>query len=211
MHPQTAEDRRRRQRDEARRAILDATESLLLSEGAERFSIRKLSAACGYAAPTIYSHFGDKEGLLGAVLEKHFGVLLRRLRRVEQGDDPLENLRAITTAFVQFGTRRPTLYRLLINATDDGEERDVPAAEAVVALVQSPLDELVSRGLIEHVDPEAVLQAIWCLMHGLTVLQVNRPDAPWSRHLNEIAIDALLRGLLDPAPLPVPRKRKADR
>ena len=56
MEPQIqpAALRRSRQREEARRAILDATEAILLEDGQELLSIRKLALRCGYTAPTIY-------------------------------------------------------------------------------------------------------------------------------------------------------------
>ena len=55
------------QRSQARRAILDATQSLLVEGGYEAFSMRRLAERCGYTAPTIYHHFGDKPGLIGAL------------------------------------------------------------------------------------------------------------------------------------------------
>ena len=56
---ETASDRRLRQREKARRTILDASEEMLVSDGYEHFSMRKLAARCGYTAPTIYHYFGD--------------------------------------------------------------------------------------------------------------------------------------------------------
>ena len=52
MDPQPAAQRRQQQRRDARRAILDAAESLILESGYERFSIRRLASRCGYTAPT---------------------------------------------------------------------------------------------------------------------------------------------------------------
>jgi len=64
------EQRRSAQRAQVRRAVLDATESLLLEAGEEQFSIRRLVERCGYTAPTIYHHFGDKKGLIDALLDR---------------------------------------------------------------------------------------------------------------------------------------------
>src|SRR5262245_51180068 len=86
-----AETRRARQREEARRAILDATEALLLEAG-ETFGVRALAARCGYTAPTIYHYFGDKDGLIDALLEERFAQLLAEVRRTPTGDDPVANL-----------------------------------------------------------------------------------------------------------------------
>ena len=50
--------------------------SILLEDGYEHFTMRKLADRCGYTAPTIYNHFGDKTGLIDAVLEEVRRVVL---------------------------------------------------------------------------------------------------------------------------------------
>ena len=84
------EQRRTEQRAQVRRTILDATEALLLAEGEERFSIRRLVERCGYTAPTIYHHFGDKHGLIDTLLDERFDRLARQLKRVPRRGDPVE-------------------------------------------------------------------------------------------------------------------------
>ena len=100
-----AETRRQRHREEARRTILDATESLMVERGGDDFSMRSLAERSGYTAPTIYHHFGDKEGLVDALLEERFARLLSAVQQVELGDDPLANLRAMVGTFLRFGRR----------------------------------------------------------------------------------------------------------
>ena len=89
--PTPAETRRQRQRSEARRAILDMTETLLVEAGSDAFSIRTLAERCGYTAPTIYHYFGDKAGLIDALLEERFARLLLAVERVPLLDDPVAN------------------------------------------------------------------------------------------------------------------------
>ena len=64
-----AQQRRLQYREDARRAILDAAEELLVEGGLEGFSMRRLADRCGYTAPTIYHYFRDKPGLIASVLE----------------------------------------------------------------------------------------------------------------------------------------------
>ena len=112
MSLQAAQKRRLQIRSEARRAILDATEALLADGGYPRFSMRKLADRCGYAAPTIYHHFGDKVGLLDSLLEARLGRLVAELREVPMSRDPARNLLALCSAFGRFGLRNPSHYRL---------------------------------------------------------------------------------------------------
>jgi AcrR family transcriptional regulator len=190
-----SETRRARQREDARRAILDATEALLLEAGGEAFGVRALAARCGYTAPTIYHYFGDKDGLIDALLEERFASLLAEVRTVPQSDDPLENLRGMLRAYLRFAEANPTFYRVILANRRSGPDRLPPGVEAAVQVMMRPWDDLRAAGRLD-VDPEVASQALWGLMHGLTALRVARPDHEWAPNLTEIAVEAMLRGLV---------------
>jgi AcrR family transcriptional regulator len=194
---QPAERRRLQSRADARRAILDATEALLVEDGLEAFSMRRLAERCGYTAPTIYHYFGDKQHLIDELVEERCRVLLRGLKRVPVGDDAFENLRAMSLAFVRFGLRYPTFYRLLSMPIDE-ERTPPPSAEAARARMQSPIEKLAAEGRVPA-GIEAAGQAIWAYLHGHILLRTARPDYAWARDVLEIGLDALLRGLVLPA------------
>ncbi len=195
MQPQPAERRRLRARTDAQRAILDATEAILVEEGYEAVSMRRLAARCGYTAPTIYHHFGDKPRLIDALLEERFRRLLAQLVRLPAVADPLEQLRRQAHFFVRFAQRNPTHYRLMATPRPNGAGSP-PAMEEVREVLLRPLRALVARGQLAVPDEETAGQAIWCLLHGLISLRTARPDYAWSPALVEHALDSLLRGLV---------------
>lgn len=188
-----AERRRQQQREEVRRAILDATEALLLEGGYDAFSMRRLAKRCGYTAPSIYHHFGDKQGLFDAVIDERVRRLLVRLRRVPRSDDALSDLLALAEAFAQFGLQNPTHYRLL---TAPGPDSAPPsrAGEEVRSLFDGPINA-VFDGQLGDDDHEEVRQCLWVLIHGVISMQTARPDEGWSDSLLRTALEAMLRGL----------------
>jgi AcrR family transcriptional regulator len=202
MEPQiqTAALRRSRQREEARRAILDATEAILLEEGQELLSIRKLALRCGYTAPTIYHYFRDKDDLIDALLEERFSRLLQRVRRVEVGRDPVANLREYARAFLRFATGSPTFYRVMIRGSSDGGERKVRAAEQTREIMAAPLQALAKAGRLWTPDVEAAQQSLWAVLHGVVALRLGNPKYPWSKNFTEVALETVLRGLVRAAP-----------
>jgi AcrR family transcriptional regulator len=178
---------------EVRRAILTSTEQLLAGEGYGGFSMRKLALHCGYSAPTIYHHFGDKNGVIDAFLEERFAQLVDELRAVPLEDDPLQNVRSLSLAFTRFGIRNPTHYQLLMQPRDEAAP---PPASGEIArnIMQGPLDELARRGRVLVADHEVVRQGIWALLHGLISLHAVRPEFDWRPGLLEQSVDAMLRG-----------------
>lgn len=191
------EARRERQRQEARRAILDATETLLLEAEGDAFSIRELTRRCGYSAPTIYHYFGDKDGLIDALLEDRFARLLAALHGVPHDSDPARNLRQLSLAFMSFGNTNPTFYRLISSISRKGRMRSPPAVEAALELMQEPIHQLAERGRLE-VPLEVAEQMLWALTHGLTSLRSLRPQHDWVADLESHALDVWLRGALRP-------------
>jgi AcrR family transcriptional regulator len=62
--------KKQRQGHASRELILDATERLMGTKGYAATSISDIRNACGLPASSIYWHFGSKEGVLAAVMER---------------------------------------------------------------------------------------------------------------------------------------------
>ena len=70
MPPKT--DRRHRQGDESRRAILDATLAIAAERGYDGTTVALVTEATGLPASSIYWHFKNKDVLLAATLEHSY-------------------------------------------------------------------------------------------------------------------------------------------
>lgn len=62
--------KKQRQGVQSRELILDATERLMATHGYAATSISDIRKACGLPPSSIYWHFGSKEGVLAAVMER---------------------------------------------------------------------------------------------------------------------------------------------
>jgi AcrR family transcriptional regulator len=177
-----------------RRAILDATAELLFERGADQLTIRRVEERSGCRAPTIYHYFHDKTGLIDTLLEERCARLLAKLRRVPRRADPVEYLRELARAYIQFGLRNRTHYAL-ISAPRRDSARRLPSAEAARRLVFRALEAAAdAHGVC--CDREAMFQAMWAVVHGVVSLIVSRPDHAWSPDLVDLALDTIERGVL---------------
>src|SRR5436190_6144396 len=96
-----------------REAILAAAETILSRGGEEALSIRELCARVGVTAPTIYHHFGDKDGLVAEVVDACFAEFDRALATGPAPADPVEALAWGFERYVAYGVAHPAHYRLL--------------------------------------------------------------------------------------------------
>ena len=175
--------------------ILKATEALLLETGEEGVSIRKVSERCGYSAPTIYHHFGDKRGLIDSLLEERFRVVHQLMVGIPRGPDTALHLREMARAFIEFSLKNPSHYRLLTTPRPESEP-DVPSAKAARDLVKIALEELAREGTLATSDTEAAFQVLWAVVHGLISLPVIRPNTRIAQDLADLAFDMVEQGLL---------------
>src|SRR5262245_40610359 len=101
---------------ETREKILAAGRELLLKEGFDAFSMRKLAAKVDYTATAIYVHFPNKESLISELVEQEFIRFRRAFDRTSKIADPIERLKKKGITFVEFALQRPEeLIFLLMN------------------------------------------------------------------------------------------------
>jgi len=198
--PSASADRDERVRG-VRRSILDSAAALLDEEGAEGFTIRRLALRSGCTPPVIYQHFGDKNGLLDAVLDQAFARLLERLDALPASADARAGVRDQFLEMLRFGLENPTHFRLMSAPRPDSAP-PVPSAETARERLEASIGALVASGRTVTDDLDMLGQALWALLHGLTALPALRPDVEWRDGLADVAFEALLRGLSAEPPAP---------
>ncbi|MCT9872550.1 TetR/AcrR family transcriptional regulator, partial [Paenarthrobacter aurescens] len=83
-------------------------ELLANSEGSA-VSTRQLTKLAGVTAPTLYHHFGDKEGRFDAVVSAGFEEYVAGERDFAPSGEPVEDVRRMWDNHVQFGLSQPHL------------------------------------------------------------------------------------------------------
>jgi AcrR family transcriptional regulator len=178
-----------------RREILSAASALLYEGGADGLTIRRLALRCGYTAPAIYQIFGDKAGLLDAILREAIENLTTRLSGLPEQSDLAAQMRLQFKEIVRFGREHPTHFRLMEALTPD-QVLPIPNATETRQRLEDQVLGFARTGVIGKIDAEMFQQAIWALLHGLISLPALRPDVDWREGLEDVAFDALLAGLM---------------
>jgi AcrR family transcriptional regulator len=191
------EQRRERQRREARRAILDATEVLMIEKNGSDFSIRSLGERSGYSAPTVYHYFGDKDGLIEALLEERVARLADEFERIEPTGDPRSDLRAMLLAYYEFSAEHQTFTRLMWTLSRKGESRMPEAMNRVRGCIDHALERFGGSGQLGAFDADSAGRILWALAYGLVSLRITQPELTWDDRLVERALDALFLGMTE--------------
>ena len=160
---------------DTRQRILESTTALLERLGTEAFSLRDVCKAAGVTAPTVYHHFGDKQGLFEAVAAEGFTRYLSAKKRDRARDaDPLDVLHRSWDNHIGFGLAHPSFYRLMY-CTPNAEER--PSAREGHRILVGLLEELAETGRL-RMPAEQAAGMIHSAAVGTTLILLSSPEGP---------------------------------
>ena len=104
-------ERRQREREELRLAILDTAREIAAAEGWSAVTIRRVADKIEYSPPVIYEHFSSKEQIVVELFRRGFAELLAEMRAARDAHaDPVEALRAIGQVFWSFSVAHPEMH-----------------------------------------------------------------------------------------------------
>lgn len=179
---------------DTRQRILEATAELLQRSPVEPVSTRAICDAAGVTAPTLYHHFGDKDGLYDAVVTYGFESYLAAKHALAATADPVDDLRHAWDAHVEFGVTHPALYSLMYGTARAGAGS--PAAAEARAVLTALLVRVAQAGRL-RVDIEHATSAIEAACVGATLQAIRGGhDAARSERLRDAVFASVLTGAI---------------
>jgi AcrR family transcriptional regulator len=160
-----------------RRVILDTTRHLLVKEGYNNLSMRKIARATGYSATSIYLYFKNKDDLFHALIDEGYEQLYALNKQAsEQHPDAVDRLQALCATYVTFGLQNPEYYEIMSLLHPERMAR-YPAskyrrARRSLDLIASTLTEGAKQGIFAFDDARVTASTIWASLHGFVSLLI---------------------------------------
>lgn len=185
-----------------RARIIDATAELLAASPDADVSTRAICEAAGVGAPALYRQFGDKDGLLRAVIDHAFGAYLASKQELTPSDDPVADLKAGWDSHLAFATENPTIYRLMHSTAVTAPAE---AVEESFVLLRNVLERCAAAGRL-RISTTTAAQMIMAANIGVALSIVTRPaqypDPAVASRLRDAVVDAVTQ-----PPTPAKAKR----
>ncbi|AYM77123.1 transposon Tn10 TetC protein [Janthinobacterium sp. HH103] len=190
--------RRTRVEMEETRASLLATARTVFSErGYADTSMDDLTAQAGLTRGALYHHFGDKKGLLLAVVEQIDAEMDGRLQSIsDSAGDLWEGFRHRCRAYLEMALE-PEIQRIVLRdarAVLGGASPD--SQRHCLESMQGLIRELIHQGIVADTCPEALASMIYGSL-AEAAFWIADGDEGNARLIKGVAaLDLLLRGLL---------------
>jgi AcrR family transcriptional regulator len=174
--------------------LLLAAGQLLHEAAGGPVSTRAICERAGVQAPTLYHHFGSKQGLLDAVVNYGF---TQYVQAPGPGGDPVGRIRAGWDRHVEYGLENPAFYVLLYGQIEPGVPCNLTSsAEAMLLELFTPL----ARAGQLRVEAEDAARQFAAANSGVTLSLIAQPEGRRDLAMSAQVRDAVLAGLLTDEP-----------
>jgi AcrR family transcriptional regulator len=174
-------DRKQRQKEEVRASILATAWDMVVHEGWQSFSIRKIADAIEYSVPVIYSHFENKDAILLEFNRKGFQLLAESMDNARTGQpDPANQIRSMGRAYWDFAFQNKEYYQLMFGLGIPTCETasKIPALAAFAEVIIGSIKAMVPPGKQPPFDPWLKYQSFWSMLHGLVSINMTTLNSP---------------------------------
>ena len=183
---------------EPRTRIVEAASKILARDGREALTTRAVAAAARIQAPAIYRLFGDKRGLLDAVVTHGIDTYMRAKSTHTPIADPVEDLRTGWDLHVEFGLANPAVYALMADPS-----LKLLASKQGAQYLERHIHRIALAGRLRLREARAV-DLVHAAGLGTVLALLERPEGERDLELAVTAREAVIAAItLKPPPVKV--------
>jgi AcrR family transcriptional regulator len=176
---------------ETRGKLIKAARQAFAMKGFAESSMDDLTAHAGLTRGALYHHFGDKKGLLEAVIAQIDGEMTARLAAIfEAAPSTWDGFVAESIAYIQMATE-PEIQRIMLldGPSVLGDPSQWPSQNACIRSTQRSLELLMEEGVIRQLDAPATARL---LMGALLSASLWIAHAEDPQTVSTMAVDSFL-------------------
>lgn len=176
---------------ERRLQLMAVARSVFATKGYESTAIEEVAMQAGVSKPIVYEHFGSKEGLYAAVVEREMDRLVSDVNEGISHGTPKQRFEAAVIAFMTYAQNEPAGFAVLT--------RDSPLANARRGLTRV-IDDLALRiGEIFRVEFAAAGydQESGPIYANALLGMVTQVGQWWAAEDNGFSLDHVVKHLTD--------------
>lgn len=192
---------RRRLRN--RELMLDAAERMVTAHGASGLRVEVVAEAADVSVGSIYTHFGNKDGLVVAVADR---ALERAGAAMSAAYDtsasPMAQVAAAGQAYAELLLRYPFLIRFIVADSTRPENRPLTeqVARRVIAMNQEMerrIDMGIACGEIRPLDARLLASFLFGAWNGVVALTIGSGVSPLTKAEARACLDLARRIVID--------------
>ncbi|MCS6760055.1 MAG: TetR family transcriptional regulator [Candidatus Devosia euplotis] len=193
-----AANKRQAKMEENRLRLIQAGRIAFAAQGYAAASMDELTASVSLTRGALYHNFGDKKGLLAAVVHQIDSAMAQEAQKIGAlKRDPWETLLAEGAAYIEMALDAEVRRIVLLDGPSVlGDPSQWPSQDSCLQSTRRTVERLIAEGRMKRVDPEAAARLLngAALNAALWVAASDDPAQPLPRAIE--AFNAMVAGLL---------------
>ncbi|MTB73099.1 TetR/AcrR family transcriptional regulator [Arsenicicoccus cauae] len=162
--------------DDLRGRLIATAADQVAAGGLDGLSLRRVAEEAGTSTNAVYTVFGGKDGLVGAMASEAQTSFVAAQLEAVAGRDPLDDLLALGLAYRRWAVEHASLYAVMFGGRVPPPE---DCAEDGLAPLLGVVQRVADAGRLVGEDVHAAALAIWAATHGCVALELALwPDQP---------------------------------
>ncbi|MFJ7004888.1 TetR/AcrR family transcriptional regulator [Pseudomonas putida] len=183
--------------EETRAMLLETARKVFSERGYADTSMDDLTAQAGLTRGALYHHFGDKKGLLAAVVAQLDAEMDERLCAIsDSAKDGWDGFRQRCHAFLEMALE-PQIQRIVLRDARAVLGGGSPEAQQhCVESMRQLIHQLIVQGVVVEADAQALASLIYGSLAEAAAWIAEAEDGAARLAQASMALDLLLRGVL---------------
>ncbi|SFG65596.1 TetR/AcrR family transcriptional regulator [Pedobacter insulae] len=189
--------KRLKQKEEVRDAILEVARTIVLREGWQAVSIRKIADAIGYSLPVVYTHFESKDAILEEFVILGFEMLNEEIAIAKsKSTQPEQQLTLMADTYFQFAFAKREYYQMMFGL-------GMPSCERAKEISEIGQFGTMIIDTIQHIHPplnneekiRLKFHTFWSILHGLTAINMSDMTAT-PNEMQQLVLQDAVQGFI---------------
>jgi len=199
-------ERKKKEKEERKKLILNAAKEIIDSEGIDNISMRKIATKIDYSPAIIYYYFKDKDEIINSLMSKGYKRILSTLAQVNLSNKkPKEKLKEGLKNYILMALSTPLEYKTIMLSNSQNILRHTSflfngaseKREAIRILCQQ-LIAIYNQNPQEDSYIELTAQVLWSSVFGLIIRIITEEDLAENQkdNLIEHQLNILIKGIV---------------
>ena len=161
--------------EQIRDMVLNAAENIIVEDGIQALTVRKIALEIGYTVGSIFIVFANMQDLLMHIKGRTLDQLAAQLQAISDADGIEQQIGVLAGNYLKFVTGNFNRWRIIFEPCAQDDEA-IPGwyrekTEQMFAPIEALFRQLKPESNAEEVRLAA--RTLWCGVHGVCVLSLN--------------------------------------
>lgn len=168
------DDKKNLKRQRIKTYFLEAAREIIISEGYEKVSTRKVADMAGFSNATIYNYFKDLNHMMREVKESMIVELFENLqKKMHRSTYDLEELKSGLRIYVEYYFENPNIFKFFYFNSFGIPDYNIKASENGIdygSIWSEAFKGLLQEGQMQTKDIDVAAKTLIYAIHGLITL-----------------------------------------